>query len=384
MHELGHFLSAKLFKIRVYRFVIFFDPWFSIFEKKIGSTVYGIGWLPLGGYVKINQEQITRPSKPAWQRLIVMLSGVIFNVLLSIAIFSCLLFHYGETYLPIKNIKYGLTVDERGIKNGDIIRNGKKIERIQDLPKSILLGKDLTVERNKKHITSPPQLRIFPRIPAIVKNVIKQSPAGVKKGDKIIGINFHHVLFIDQVLEILNKKKSDTIRLFINRNGERYEMKIKMVKNNKIGRNLGSISDMQNLLPLEKKYYGFLDSLLSGTKKTWESLTAQINIFKQVFNIKTQAYKKVGSILSLTKSFSPNWDWEYFWIITATFSIWIAFFNVLPIPSLDGGYVFFIIIEMIMGRQISEKFVEKSTLIGIRFLSLLMILVLIWDIFRLI
>ncbi|YBU89317.1 MAG: site-2 protease family protein [Candidatus Walczuchella monophlebidarum] len=134
-------------------------------------------WIPLGGYVKINQEQITRPflSKPAWQRLIVMLSGVIFNVLLSIAIFSCMLFHYGETDFPIKNIKSGLTVDERGIKNGDIIRNGKKIERIQDLPKSILLGKDLTVERNKKHITSPinPQLRI----PAIVKNVIKQSPA---------------------------------------------------------------------------------------------------------------------------------------------------------------------------------------------------------------
>ncbi|XOD67589.1 MAG: RIP metalloprotease RseP [Flavobacteriales bacterium Tduv] len=420
LHELGHFIPAKLFKTRVERFFLFFDPWFALFKKKIGGTLYGIGWLPLGGYVKISgmidenfdKSYKNRPSqpwefrsKPAWQRLIIMLGGIIVNTLLAIVIFSGLFFHYGETYLPTKNMKYGIAVDivgrQLGLENGDSIQyvDGKYIENFRDLPTAILLGKEITLDRMGKTITLPlddkkksilfdrKELGLFisPRVPTIVKNVVKNSgadKAGLKVEDEILAINSEPVFFTDQIHEILSQKKENTVILSINRGGELFEKTAHMDKHGKLGIDLSNLRDMRSIFKMEKKHYSLAESIPAGATKTWKSLMIQVDFFKQIFNTDTKAYKQVGSIFSMAKVFSPQWNWELFWGFTANLSVWLAFLNLLPIPSLDGGYVLFTVVEMITGKKIGEKFLEKAITVGFIFIALLMIVVLSWDTFK--
>ena len=226
---------------------------------------------------------------------------------------------------------------------------------------------------------------IYPRVPAIVEEVIKQSGAeksGLKKGDEIVGIGSQSMLFVDQIFNMIPKYKNENVILSINRNGDLYQKKVEVNENGRIGIRFRDITNMPDIFHLENKKYTLLGSISAGSKEAWKSLNTQINLFKQVINPKTNAYKQVGSFFSIAKSFSPYWNWKIFWMITATLSIWLAFLNILPIPALDGGYILFILIEMITGKKLNEKFINFTTSIGFIFLIILMIVVLSWDVFK--
>ncbi|WP_185870799.1 RIP metalloprotease RseP [Blattabacterium cuenoti] len=424
IHELGHFLFAKIFKVRVDRFFLFFDPWFSIIKRKIGQTIYGIGWLPLGGYVKISGMMMNEDvashsdsennnkkkywefrSKSAIKRLLILSGGIFFNVLLSIIIFSSLLFKYGETNLPTKNVRFGIEVDsfgkKIGLENGDRILfiNGKYISYFNDLPKAILLGNSITVDRmgkilnlsltddKKRFLFDRKEFRPFikPRIPPIINYVVKNSEAdksGLKKNDEIIEVNSEFILFSDQLKDIVSKYKNKTVDFSINRNGSLIQKKVFLNKKGFLGIYLKNFMDLNQIFSFEKKNFSIIESLIYGGKKTWEVLKNQIFFLKNVFHIKTKAYKQIGSFFSMAKEFPTQWNWYIFWSLTATLSIWLAFLNLFPIPSLDGGYIFFILIEMITKKRIKEIIFERCTFIGFLMISLIMMMVIIWDIFK--
>ncbi|WP_185881814.1 RIP metalloprotease RseP [Blattabacterium cuenoti] len=417
IHELGHFLLSKAFKVRVERFFLFFDPWFSIFKKKIGQTIYGIGWIPLGGYVKISgmmiNEEIDSSSAKDWEfrsksaikRLLIVSGGIISNVLFSIIIFSFLLFKYGDTYLPTKNVKYGIEVDylgkKIGLRNGDniLLVNGKYIPYFNDIPKAIILGNSITIDRMGKviHLSlNDDKKRFFfdrkefsffikPRVPPIINYVVKNSEAyksGLKNNDEILAINSEFILFSDQLKDILSKYKNQTILISINRNGRLLQKEVFLDQKGILGVSLKNFMEMDNIFLFEKKNYSIIESFLYGAKKTWDVLKNQIFFLKNVFHIETKAYKQVGSFFSLAKEFPSQWNWWIFWTLTATLSIWLAFLNLFPIPSLDGGYILFILIEMITKKRINERIFERCTIIGFLIISLMMVMVIIWDIFK--
>lgn len=420
-HELGHFIPAKIFKTRVERFFLFFDPWFSIFKKKIGDTIYGIGWIPLGGYIKIsgiinenidNCENNTIPnnwefrSKKSWQKLIIMLGGVLTNILLSIIIFASLLFIYGETFLPVKNMKYGVVVNEIGlkigIKNGDIIEkiDDKKVINFTDIPKGILLGNNILINRNgkiinlkidnfkKRFLFDRKELGLFiaPRLPVVIENVYKKSAAyisGLKKNDKILAINSYYNITTDQINKIFNKYRGKKVKLLIDRNG--IYIKKTLIISNKgiIGINIiNNLEKIHKLFNLDKRNYSLSESIYYGIIKSWHVLIEQINFFKQIFNTNTNAYKQVGSIFSMVKVFSPKWDWNLFWIFTANLSIWLSFINILPIPTLDGGHTLFILLEFLLRKKISDNLINKINSISFIIMVFIMIIVISWDTFK--
>nr|WP_317168645.1 RIP metalloprotease RseP [Blattabacterium cuenoti] len=425
VHELGHFAFSKLFKVHVEKFVLFFDPWFSICKKKIGKTIYGIGWVPLGGYVKIygmsREEQNMRVdssirekisnnnikfcSKSSIKRLLIVSGGIIFNVLLSIFIFSGLLFLYGEVKLPTQNVKYGIEVDslgkEIGLQNGDKILfvNGKFIPYFNDISKEILLGEDITVDRmgNIIHLSLKNEKKriifdkkefnfiIKPRVPPIINSVIKDSLAykcGLKKNDEILSINSDLILFSDQIKDILYKNKNKLVSISFNRNEQLMNKQLILDNKGIIGIYLKSFVDMDQIFSFEKKTYSMLGCIYHGAIHTYMVLKNQILFFKNVFYFKTKAYKQLGSFFSIAKELPSEWNWEVFWVLTGTLSIWLAFVNFFPIPSLDGGYILLIIIEIITTKTISEKFVEKSNIIGFFIISCIMFIIIIWDIFK--
>ncbi|WP_185882338.1 RIP metalloprotease RseP [Blattabacterium cuenoti] len=428
IHELGHFAFSKMFKVHVEKFMLFFDPWFTIYKKKIGNTIYGIGWLPLGGYVKIygmnreNQNQKVKIKhnngfsntkiannnikfyyKSAIKRLLIVSGGIIFNVLLSILIFSGLLFLYGEIKLPTNNLKYGIEFDslgkQIGFKNGDKILfiNDKVIPYFNDISKEILLGKDITIDRmgkiihvllkneQKKMIFDKKEFIIKPRVPPIINDVVKNSLAykcGLKKNDEILSINSDIVLFSDQIKDILYKNKNKLISILLNRKQQLIKTTCFLNKQGIIGIYLKSFIDMDNIFVFEKHKYSILGSIYHGTIRTFMVLKNQILFFKNVFYIKTKAYKQLGSFFSIAKELPSEWNWEIFWVLTGTLSIWLAFVNFFPIPSLDGGYILFIILEIITNKTISEKFIEKSNIIGFIIISFIMFIMIIWDILK--
>lgn len=407
MHELGHFIPAKIFKCRVEKFYLFFDPWFSVFKKKIGETVYGIGWLPLGGYVKIagmvdesmDKEQMAKPpqpwefrSKPAWQRLIIMIGGVTVNVLLAIFIYAMILFTWGETKLPMKNVKDGIwTIDsvanEVGLKNGDKILavNDNPVTYFEDLNPKLLLGEKITLERDGKvmDIVIPVNFiekivkkgkraaLVLPRIPAIVSEVADSSnafKAGLKAKDQIVGIDSVEVKYFDQIKPLLVNRKGDSIDLRVKRNGEVITLHTQISQEGSIGflPTLLLTDDLHKLkaYEFENREYGFFASFPAGVKKAIEKLTYYAQQFKKILNPKTGAYKGVGGFGAMGGIFPVEWDWEIFWNITAFFSIALAFMNLLPIPALDGGHVVFTLYEMITGRKPNEKFLEYAQIVG--------------------
>ncbi len=407
LHELGHFLPAKAFKTRVEKFYLFFDVKFSLFKKKIGETVYGIGWLPLGGYVKIagmidesmDTEQMAQEpkpwefrSKPAWQRLIIMLGGVTVNFLLAILIYVGMSYFYGDKFLPNESIKDGVLIEstvanKAGLFTGDKIMavDGRKIERFSEISESVLFGKEITIERDgvestismpedflSQLIDSKEKGFISLREPFVIVKVPDTSynkTSGIKKGDIIIGLNDYETKYIDQVKTGLEKFKGQEVSAKILRDNSEIRLPLKISETGKMGLVYASGATLETLEALgyytfEVKEYGFFESFPVGIKKTGEKISSYITQFKAIFTPSTGAYKGVGGFKAIYDIFPSFWSWQVFWSITAFLSIMLGVLNLLPIPALDGGHVMFLLYEMVSGRKPGDKFMEYAQMVG--------------------
>ena len=407
LHELGHFIPAKLFKIKVEKFYLFFDPWFSLFKVKKGDTEYGIGWLPLGGYVKISgmidesmdKEQMKLPpqewefrSKPAWQRLIIMLGGVTVNVILGMLIYAMVLFAWGEEFLPTKNVTNGVAVDtlayQMGLRDGDMILSvdNKPVENINKVPYEVLINKakSIQVERNGQKVeiaVTDDDLSdmikhkyslVEPRYPCEVDSVIKGMPAakaGILKGDKIIAINNSFTPYFQDVTKILKSNKNLPVSVSVLRKNDTVKLQATVSENATLGFYPKSLS---NYFKMETIDYGFFASFPAGVHKAYETFDGYIKQFKVIFTVK-DAHKEIGGFMAMGKYYSPTWDWQRFWSFTAFLSIVLAIMNILPIPALDGGHVMFLLYEVITGRKPNEKVMEYAQYAGMILLLALLL-----------
>jgi regulator of sigma E protease len=410
LHELGHFIPAKLFKCRVEKFYLFFDPWFSLLKKKIGETEYGIGWLPLGGYVKISgmvdesmdKEQLKQPpqpwefrSKPAWQRLIIMIGGVTINLLLGFFLFAMILYVWGEEYLPTKNLKYGIYVDSLGkrigLQDGDkiITVDGKQIDNFYQISRDIILDEAKTIEIDRSgeivHLQIPEgTIRgiikrkgdpiAYPKFPAVVdslKSDAKFTAGRLQKDDIMIGFNDHPVRSFPELVDLKKDFKNKEVKLTVLRN-QRDTVSVKVILDKDAS--IGFYPRPPNkFLDFDKKKYSLLESFPAGVAKGWNTLVMNVKNFKLLFTSKeVKASESLGSFLSIGNMFGAQWDWERFWSMTALLSIVLAFFNILPIPALDGGHVLFTLYEMITGRKPGDKFMEYAQMVGMALLLALM------------
>jgi len=416
LHELGHFLPAKYFKTKVEKFYLFFDVKFSLFKKKIGETEYGIGWLPLGGYVKIagmidesmDREQLAKDpepwefrSKPAWQRLIIMLGGVTVNFLLAWAIYSMLLYRHGDTYIPADNLKYGILVDsvgqQLGLQTGDKILavDGKKSRKFDKARLDILLGDEVTVERDGREITIPisdeGKATLFAtqginfmiyRQKAVIKEVRENSvadEAGIQAGDHITRVNGQAIEFWNDFTRVVQASPGKELRISVLRDGRTEELRLTVPSEGLIG----VAVDIDDLSVTDE--FGFFEAIPAGFTKSIQVLTDQIKQFKVIFNSKTGAYKQVKGPIGIVEMMPESWNWTFFWNFMAMFSVWLAFLNILPIPALDGGHVMFLLYEMVSGRKPSEKVLEIGQIIGFVILVGLMVLIFgndIWNIIK--
>ncbi len=417
LHELGHFLAAKFFGTKVDKFYLFFNPGFSLFKKKIGETEYGIGWLPLGGYVKIAgmiDESMDKDflnsepqpwefrSKPAWQRLIIMLGGVTVNIILAIVIYISLAYAYGEQLVPMDSLKGGLQIvnpalKDAGLKTGDkIIKiNNEPVKYANTVDAKLVAAKQVAVQRNgeTKTINFPvnfieklvenkskgPKALTSIRFPFIVEKVAgKVNEDQLKKGDQIIAINGQPAEYLDQIKPLLAQNKGQVIKATVLRQGKPVEVELKVDETGKLGVQLnGDFKEWQKrgYLKIVNKKYSLLSAIPAGLKRTKETFLSYIDQLKMIFNPKTGAYKGVGGFISIAKIFPDTWDWGRFWTITAFLSIMLAVLNVLPIPALDGGHAMFTIYEMITGRKPNEKVLEYAQVAGFILLLALVVLV---------
>ncbi|HBK70066.1 MAG TPA: RIP metalloprotease RseP [Flavobacteriaceae bacterium] len=417
LHELGHFIPAKLFKTRVEKFYLFFDYKFSLFKKKIGETTYGIGWIPLGGYVKISgmidesmdteqMKEEPKPwefrSKPAWQRLIIMLGGVTVNFILGILIYILMLNIWGEEYIPVENLKDGIWVQDElgldlGLQTGDKILkiDGEKIKKFNSITLELINGNSFTFERNGEVITKdiPTDFisklvdrdknkgRLFniryPFIIGAVSDSSKNINSGLKPKDRVIAINKKSITYFDEAKTKLDQYKNQEITLTIKRNNTEKEIPVTIDNDGKIGVALAAVplKDLEKMgyLKLESKSYTFLEAIPAGFKKTYETLTGYLKQLKKVFNPSTGAYKGLGGFISIGSIFPAVWNWQSFLSITAFLSIMLGVMNLLPIPALDGGHVMFTLYEMISGRKPSDKFLERAQVIGFLILIALLL-----------
>ncbi|OSY88748.1 zinc metalloprotease [Tenacibaculum holothuriorum] len=427
LHELGHFIPAKLFKTKVEKFYLFFDYKFSLFKKKIGETVYGIGWIPLGGYVKIagmidesmDTEQMKEEpkpwefrSKPAWQRLIIMLGGVFVNFVLGILIYICLMWAYGERFLPNDNVKDGVWVQDQlavdlGLETGDKILtiDGEKIRMFRELPISFINGNEYTIERNGEVITKkiPTDFIsklvdrgkeagsfLYPRFPFAISAVSKDSPnvnSGLQKKDIITAVNDTPIKYYDEAEQKLALFKNQNVTLTVNRNDEVLKIPATITNEGKLGVVFGTLGskDLEKLgyYQLAEKSYTLRQAIPAGTKKAWNTLTNYVKQIKKIINPSTGAYKGLGGFISIGSIFPSEWSAESFWNITAFLSIMLGFMNLLPIPALDGGHVMFTLWEMITGKKPSDKFLEYAQVVGFVLLLTLLLFANGNDIFRL-
>lgn len=399
LHEMGHFIPAKLFKTRVEKFYLFFDPWFSIVKKKIGGTEYGIGWLPLGGYVKIagmvdesmDKEQMKQEpkpwefrSKPAWQRLIIMVGGVTVNVILAIIIYAGMMMHYGEEILPAENLKWGVAVDntgeQLGLRDGDkiVAIDGKKIETFRDISLELLLGDggeieaerdgqmvDVSISPEEKGKIIAAKKELFtPRFPYVAGGFTKESAAhsaGMEEGDSLVALNGEPLYFFDQYAARIPELKNENITISVVRDGQPQDISMTVPDEGVIGVRPFSPT---KFLKVESKKYGFFAAIPAGLRQSKKVLTDYIRQFRLILNPETGAYKEVGGFIMIANQFDPVWNWQKFWGFTAFLSIMLAFLNILPIPALDGGHVVFVLWEMVTGRKPSEKVLEYAQIAG--------------------
>ena len=414
LHELGHFIPAKLFKVRIEKFYLFFDIKYSLFKKKIGDTVYGIGWLPLGGYVKMSgimdesmdKEQMEKPpqpweyrSKPVWQRLIIILGGVTVNFILSLIIFIGMAYNYGSVEIPLNSIQGGVLITnpiftEIGFKTGDKIieADGKQIMTYPDLRKSIIGTETYTVDRDGEliEINMPfdflGQLSISNdnstfelRAPYIIQSVSDTSlnkNYDLQQGDIIVSINDQEIKYFDQSIPILDANRNQTVDVEISRNNVTYNKMLNVDADGKLGLYTGaSRLDMANLgyLELVNKSYSFAESIIKGSQNFISFFDSYLDQIAAIFNPSTGAYKGLGGFIAIGNIFPGTWDWQNFWGVTAFLSIMLGVINVLPIPLLDGGHAVFLIYEMITGRKPSDKFIETVSIAGLAILLLLVI-----------
>jgi regulator of sigma E protease len=427
LHELGHFIPAKLFKTRVEKFYLFFDYKFSIFKKKIGETVYGIGWIPLGGYVKISgmidesmdTEQLKEEpkpwefrSKPAWQRLIIMLGGVFVNFILGIFIYIMLMYSYGEKYLPNENVANGVWVQDSlavslGLQNGDKILSvdGEEIKKFSNITVEFINGNNYTVERNGLIIKKELPVDFIDKLISRGKNagmiVRPRSPfmfaefqenslnanSELKDKDIVIAINGQSLKYQDEVESLLNENKGKEISMTVKRGEENKTFNVAVNDNGKLGVVIYGMtfSDLEKLgyYDLADINYSFADAIPAGINKSYETLTNYVKQLKKIFNPSTGAYKGLGGFISIGSIFPSTWSAESFWNITAFLSIMLGFMNLLPIPALDGGHVVFTLWEMITGKKPSDKFLEYAQVTGFILLITLLLFANGNDIFRL-
>ncbi len=412
LHELGHFIFAKIFKTRVEKFYLFFDPWFSIFKFKRGDTQYGMGWLPLGGYVKISgmidesldREQMKKPpqpyefrSKKAYQRLLIMLGGVTVNFITALVIYALVLYTWGDEYLPTKNANYGIYCDslalEIGLENGDKILSldGKEIEDFYKIVPEMVLSdaKSIQVERNDSIIDIPiPEtlitkliktrsrsLLISPRMPFspfIIEGFSKNSPgkeAGLQKGDELVKLNGMSFEYYDEFRDTLTKIKQGEVSILVKRDTSLLTFNLELNKDGLIG-----ISrDLSGIFEFKTIYYGFWEAIPAGIGKGFRTISSYLKQLKLLFRPNTKAYESLGGFITIGSIFPGVWDWQSFWNLTAFLSIILAVMNVLPIPALDGGHVLFLLFEMITGRKPSDKFLEYAQITGMIILIALLL-----------
>lgn len=392
IHEFGHFLFARLFKCRVEKFYLFFDWKFSLLKKKIGQTEYGIGWIPLGGYVKISgmvdesmdKDQLAEApkpweyrSKPAWQRFFIIIGGVMMNILMAMIIYIGLTFAYGDNYVATSDVKDGFefsqTAQNIGFQNGDkiISVDGKTIDNARALTSEILLSdkRRVLIERNgeQKEITIKDadvknllkeKTFVLPRYPFIVG---APDVAGIfAEGDSLISIDSTQLLYADEFRAALLAKAGDSIDVTFARKGEVLTERVLISPEGKLGVMLMG----KNIYPVTSKQYSFFEAIPAGINEGVGAVSSYFDQLGLIFSPKTEAYKEVGGFISMGKIFSDTWNWGHFWSITAILSIMIAVLNIMPIPALDGGHLVFIIYEMITRRAPSQKFMEVAQYVG--------------------
>ena len=406
LHELGHFIPAKLFKTRVEKFYLFFDVKYSLLKKKIGETEYGIGWLPLGGYVKISgmidesmdKEQMALPpqpwefrSKPAWQRLIIMLGGVTVNFILAFIIYIGMAFVYGDMFVATADLKDGLLIEnpvmqKAGFQTGDKILaiDGEKVVKFDNqMNVKIVMAKQVLIERNgnRQTITMPvdfvDQLSKIEkvslatiRMPFVVGAVSEGSKnTTLQPKDIVLRLNEEPAKYMDQAKTILEKNKNKLIVAGILRNDQEMQVPVQVNADGKLGVQIGAL-DLESLEKLgyykvSKQEFGFFESFSVGIQKGTDQLVGYGKQLKMIFNPETKAYKQVGGFAAIFNIFPSTWSWEVFWNITALLSIMLGVMNLLPIPALDGGHVIFLLFEIISGKKPSEKFLENAQMVGI-------------------
>lgn len=404
LHELGHYLPAKWFKTRVEKFYLFFDAGFSLFKKKIGETEYGIGWLPLGGYVKISgmvdesldTEALKEPpkdyefrSKPAWQRLIIMLGGITVNFILGFLIFGLMLWQYGSEYLPASELKYGLQVDSIAMEMG--LQSGDRILQVGTAPfdryNPAILRSEIAinnadriiVERDGEEVSLPVDPRftqilssyqykdaylIAPRMPVKVGKVVKESnaeKAGLQKDDEIEAIDEVETKFFDQFSKEIKNHSGEEVTLTIRRDGQTEKLQAQVTEEGTLGfQNYG----FDYFFTTATERYTLARAIPKGVSQGWDFIMTQVKAFGQMFRGKIKASDSLGGFGTISQLFPDHWDWQTFWRNTAILSLILGFMNLLPIPALDGGHVMFLLLEMISGRKPSDKLLERATVIG--------------------
>lgn len=423
VHEFGHFFFAKLFKCRVEKFYLFFNPYFSLFKFKKGETEYGLGWLPLGGYVKIagmvdesmDTEQLKQPaqpwefrSKPAWQRLLIMIGGVLMNVITAFVIYVCMTLSYGKSVIKNSDVtsgyEYSEVALELGFKNGDKIVSigGKTYEDSNDIMNAFIFediksaivnrdGKEVAIDFEfdyRKALLESKQPFLSLRVPLLIDSVANGMAAeisGIQSGDIIIAVNGEKVEFNDQLSPILKNSINNTLSITVIRDslGTKVNKSLTLIMGDTPIMGIFFNPYLDKYYTISEKEFSIIEAIPEGVNRTIAMVDNYIKQLKLIVSPETGAYKQVGSVVSMANFFPATWNWVRFWDITALFSIMLAVMNMLPIPALDGGHVLFLLYEVITGRTPSDKFMEVMQTIGIIFLLALMVFAFGNDIFKL-
>ncbi|MBL7962876.1 MAG: RIP metalloprotease RseP [Flavobacteriales bacterium] len=400
LHELGHFIPARLFKTRVEKFFLFFDPWFALWKKKVGDTVYGIGWLPLGGYVKISgmvdesmdKDQMARPpepwefrSKPAWQRLIIMVGGVTVNLLLGLFLYTLVLFVWGREYLPLERMTWGVhpaeVMQEQGFRDGDkILSVGEhEVKALEDVGKAILIDgeRSVTVGRDGELVTLTLDGEVHelilekrvkslftPCIPFVIDSIVQgknaEKSGGFRKGDRVMAVDTVPTPYFADFVKAVKDRKGKSVVVGVERAGAGLvEVTVDVDENGQVG--LGN-QPLDKLFELEREHYSLAASIPAGIRYGVETLGGYVSSLKLLFT--RSGAQQIGGFGAIGSLFSPVWDWQRFWEMTAFLSIVLAFMNILPIPALDGGHVLFLLYEMVTRRTPSQKVLEYAQMVG--------------------
>ncbi len=419
VHEFGHYIFARIFKIRVEKFYLFFPPAIFKYKPKKSDTEFGIGCIPLGGFCKISgmidesmdkeamkqepQEWEFR-SKPAWKRLLVMFGGVLFNVILAIFLFSSILFTWGEEYLKNQDAKYGIEVNELsreiGFRSGDKILTFDNISQLDVDFKELQINlarsqaQEATVLRGRDTVTIKIDQAYFPAIlntpgmfglitPILIKEIPDTSinkEAGFLPGDRFVSVNGENILSVYDLQSSLKSYAGQTVNIIFKRGSDTLTIPSKVSQAGLIGVMLsGDISDFN----VTKKEYSLLSAIPAGFNKTFKTIGNYVKELKLIFTPETEAYKSVGSFIAIGSIFPTSWNWQIFWNITAWLSVMLAVLNILPIPALDGGHILFTLYEIITGKKPSDKFLEYAQIFGMIILFLLLFLAFGNDIYRL-